>query len=344
MSDSETKKHPASRRKLMKQREDGFIAIARDMTGFIPLVLAIGLMVVTLPTFLERSLQIFDIALKAFSDTTGVNMQTAGREILMEVLFLLAPLVAMIIAATVLANIVHNNGILFAMKQITPDLKRLDPVGGMKRIYGQRGWVETGTSFVRIAVLTAVFWLIIYFYLPELFGIVPCGISCAANVAAVLYLRICILLIVLFLAAGAIDVLVQRFLFLEEQKMTETELKQENKEQYGSTELRQERRRLRNEGKNRAENIGVEKANMCFFAGDRAVALRYHPQHAPVPRVAAKARGEGAKTLRKKVRDNGFPEMENVTIVESCMKTELGSGIEEEIFLHLARAMKVLFS
>jgi len=344
MSESETKKHPASNKKLRKLREDGMISIARDMTGFVSLVLALGLIIVTVPTFIERSFGIFDVALSGFSDTNGVNMLAISSTLLWETFLLVAPLIAIIIAGSILSNIVNNNGVLFAMKQVTPDMQRVNPASGIKRIFGQRGWVETGTTLVRIGILTLVFWVIVYFYVPDILGILPCGLSCAPDVAAVLYLRVCALLIILLLVAAAVDVMVQRFLFLEEQKMTDTELKQENKEQYGSPELRQERRRLRNDSKNKAENIGVDKANMCFFAGDRAVALRYHPQHAPVPRVAAKAAGAKARTLRDKVRKNGFPELENPAIVDSCMRIDLGTGVDEDIFVELAQAMKALFA
>ncbi|MEP5761249.1 MAG: EscU/YscU/HrcU family type III secretion system export apparatus switch protein [Litoreibacter sp.] len=72
-----------------------------------------------------------------------------------------------------------------------------------------------------------------------------------------------------------IDLVVQRALFLDEQKMTETERKNEQKDQHGTPEVRQERRRRMRESARSKRDPVLGNATMCFFYEDRAVGIEF---------------------------------------------------------------------
>jgi len=149
--------------------------------------------------------------------------------------------------------------------------------------------------------------------------------------------------LVLIVSAG-IESLVQKFVFLHEQRMTNTEVKRENKEQQGSPELRKERNRLRQEAREGGEASTINHANMCFYWKERSIAVRYHPEHAKVPMVTGRANSPvKCASLVKQVKDNGYPSLEHQGVVEAAFKIPPGSPMGEETHDQLIDALQKLY-
>lgn len=339
----ETKKHEASRRKLDKLRKDGQISQSRDLSAFLALTCGIGFIVIGASFIYRRIERIFDTALKEFAMPFENMAVDVAAAVTWELGMIVAPLMGIMIGVSLITSIVHNEGFVFAMKQVAPDLGKISPAAGLKRIFGVRGWIEAAFAGARLMIWFFAVMVLIAYAVPDMLKIVPCGLSCAPVLFVDLSLKMVAVLLGILIISGVIDVVVQRHLFLQEQRMTDTEVKRESKEQYGSPEMRSERRRLQREAAAAADHIGVDRANMCFFSDDMAVALRYHPEHAPVPRVTAKGTREQAAELRTRVRANGFPELEQPKITRSCMRLDPGATVGEDIFADLAKAMQQMF-
>jgi type III secretory pathway component EscU len=82
---------------------------------------------------------------------------------------------------------------------------------------------------------------------------------------------------------------------------------------------------------------------MCFYFGEDAVGVRYHPQTSPLPRVTAKASGAKARVLRNTIKEKGFAELASKSITQSCMTVAPGGGVKREVFEDLAQAMNKMF-
>jgi len=258
---------------------------------------------------------------------------------------ILAPVAGTAFFVSVLVALIFNKGMLFVFKPIVPNFERISLSKGFERIYGSRGWAETAQALARFFIWAAIVALIIWLTLPRIKAIDRCGLSCAVEVSRDLGLAIAIAGIVVLLVSGGIDMLLQVFLFLREQRMSDSEVKREMKEQFGSREIRQERKRQRKENTEGAEFVGIQKANMCFYWQDSAVAIRYHPQHTPLPRISAKTRTKlASQKLREQVVGNGFPEMEHQAITETTLRSELGAGIDESIFNTFVQALQLMFA
>ena len=130
--------------------------------------------------------------------------------------------------------------------------------------------------------------------------------------------------------------------------MTKTEVKREQKDSYGSPEVRSARGRAKQEAIAESEApkyAGAEKANLCFFTEDGAVGIRYHPQSTPIPRVTAIAKGrEAALALRKQLRDGGRRELEDATITNSCALIRPGMPVPTSVYADLGRGINKMYS
>lgn len=74
-----------------------------------------------------------------------------------------------------------------------------------------------------------------------------------------------------------------------------------------------------------------------------AVALRYAPNEMPVPRVVAKARGEGAERILALAREHGVPVREDRDLLELLALCELGDEIPEELYQVVAELVHCLW-
>ncbi|KAB7613600.1 EscU/YscU/HrcU family type III secretion system export apparatus switch protein [Amylibacter sp. SFDW26] len=344
MSDTETKKHAASDQKLQKQRKEGNVPNVAEVSNFVASALSIILLAV-LFVYLYKHLSVpFDIITNGLDQPFRIAYPIAIQEIGKQLAIAVGPIVVLTISATILTSIAYNKGIPFAIKPIIPDVKRISPAAGFKRLFGLRTWVEVGVGFIRLVLWIGSSAYIIWLVVEDLVEIDYCGKSCAIDIALSLAIQLLTIAVLFMIVSVVLEMLIQKFLFTKEQKMTDTEVKNEQKEQHGTKEVRQERKRLQHEMADGAEASGVEKANMCFYWGDACLAVRYHPEYADIPRISAKSKNpEKTLKIRKQISENGFKELEHQGIVEAAFSTEAGGVIHQSAHKELLDALTALF-
>lgn len=345
MSGSEEKTDPATKRKLAKQREKGIVPQAGEMANYLSQTLVLIFLVFAAKTILAAMQLGIDEAIasigKPVDDVISDALWDAGRIYALSAV----PVFLLAMSAGVLITLLYQKGLLFAMDPLKFQLERINPVTGFKRIFGRRGWIELGVSLVRIALWWGGFAAIIVFSYELIIASTLCGVYCIVDVALWAILMILAMAAVMFILFALAEGLVQRFLFADDQKMTKTELKQETKDQFGSPEVRNARRKFRKELEQEAENTGVDNATMGMFAGDLAVAIRYHPSAAPNPILAAKAmNAEASKKIRDQLRHNGYLETEHVKLVEGLMSVRVGKPVPPELHDYLREALYAMYA
>ena len=344
MSDnSEEKSEEASKRKLKKQREQGTLPRTSDMATILNVVVALIILAATFPQILERYHTMFNEIFIAMRQPWEMS-QSIGIAALVRGLFIMtATIIFGTLAMLLLVTTLYQGGLPFSMKPLVPDFNRLNPAQGFGRIFGRRSWIEAVFHLSRALIWVAISAVVVWTIWPALFHVDLCGPTCGIDILyALIWRMLPVTLFVLIVYLG-FEMLVQKSLYLHEQKMSKSDVKRENKEQTGAPELRRERNRLRNELAKEAENADKSLSNMCFYFGDVVVGLRYHPQLAPMPRVTAKARGEDAVHLRRYIVEQGHPSMAHEKIALHCSRIAPGAPINKDIFEDLAWAMSKMF-
>lgn len=345
MSESESKSHNASRRKLNKKRQEGSIASSADLSALSATSIGLCLLLVSAPTIwdglVENIISVNETISMPFDEAKVVAFNVVSRTLF----FALIPLVGAAIGASVITRLIYNRGIVFSMKPVMPQLSRVSPQAGLKRIYGPRGWIEFFVGIVRIFVWLSFAVITVSILVPPFIASTACSIICQQSLAVPLAKYLTIGAAVALLIAGVLDALIQTNIFLTEQRMTDSELKRERKEQSVSKEVRRERNRVRNEA--RRENRSDKKnqpPNMCFFSGDLAIGIFYKPPDENLPRIVAKAKGaEEVAALRTEVHAAGWPEMEHATITRNGSSKNLGTSLGVEVFEEFAKVLSKLF-
>ena len=341
MSDTETKKHAASDRKLSKQREEGSIPNAQDSVGMfstasgltVSIALAVSAWQMLVNLIIEtpqRFLENFDEAVEASFDTMLDTM-----------LLVLLPSVASVLIVSIISTLIINKGIVFATKPVTPDLKRVSITAGLKRVFGKRGWTELLVATLRLTIWVIFSSLVSIFLVVDILKSVNCDGYCQFAIAYPIVMSLLIGSIAFLLIAAGADIIVQKKIFMSEQKMTETERKRERKDQSGSPEIQQERNRLKQTLEATA-GIALQpsQATILFTGKSGAVGINYDPPKQNLPLICAKAKaGTAADALIKRLTDLGIPMMKHDGIVNNTIGKGNSEMLDVLYFEDFARAL-----
>ncbi len=344
MSGSEARKHPASARKLRQQREKGSVPSSTLSAGFVATAAGVALILGTGPLIWAK-LQALVVAMPVLTGQPFDTSAPAFGVLTLRVLGLtLAPLVGLVLAVSVLVSILYNKGFNFTLHPIAPKAERISPSAGFKRIYGTRGWIETGAALLRLTVWLGWVAFCAVIWLPGLIRAPDCVGLCHAGQITPLVWMVGLGAIAILVLFAAADARMQRTLFLGEQRMTNTEVKREQKDQAPPNALRRERRRRQQEAQKPQAPTGPDLANMFFFSPAGVVAIRFVPRQDKLPRIMAKARtGPQDTQLRATLTARALPSHPSAAIVNFGLSNDLGAHLLAEQFAEFAAALHAMF-
>jgi type III secretion protein U len=341
MSDSaEEKVFDPSSKKLRKLREDGQVPRSKDFTGALVLIVMLAYLIMRGGDIYAR--------LKLLMSTIPFTHPINFHERLVIALHMtggitaeiLLPFIAILFIAIVASNIIDTSGFLFTLSSLAPNFAKFNPMTGIKQIFSLKSLIELIKGIIKLVILLWGSWIIVKKHMNDIFWSPTCGLPCVLGVGGSVAMQIIAFGVLLLLIGAAIDFALQRYLFTQDQRMTLTEMKQEQKENSGDPHVNNARRRLRNELAQTAGLVGINKANVIFRAPGMVVAIAYKPELAGVPIVAAKGSGAKADELLKKAQENKAHIVDDAEITAILMaEGRVGDVIPKPTFSPIARIL-----
>lgn len=278
---SEDKSLPASSKKLADARRKGQVAHSRDLVTVVALVAGFLYLGVEGPAIMEafRAILTEPIALTAKPfDQSYTIMPT----LLALAARIVAPLVLVIVVASIVANVGFLRGIPFSLDPIVPRGDKINPVAGFQRLFSLRNLIEFAKALLKACSLIGVVGLLALGALRAVLVAPQCGRDCIGLVLVATLKPVLIGIIAVLLVFALFDMGLQRWLFLRDQRMTRSEMKRERKEQEGDPHIRSTRRQLhrglaRGEGRSTVPTLfitdGTVTVGIRFVAGETAVPM-----------------------------------------------------------------------
>jgi type III secretion protein U len=338
---SEEKTLPASPKKLKDLRKKGKIPRSPDMVAAATFTAACGFLALTADRFSNNfrstAQYIFGFRQSDFNIAALDALNALG----LQFGYYLALLLVIVISLAIVTNIVMNRGVLFSMEPMKFDLNKLNPVEGFKRIFSMRTAVDLAKNTVKVTLLLVFCLIALANGLQAAFFVPFCGSGCLGSVARQMALPLIIIAVVILLVAGLIDVLVQRWLFLRDQRMTKTEVKRERKDEEGSPEVRLAQRRLRRGFLQRFSKYTAEDATIFIEGFSTVVGIRFIRNETPLPIVICKGKGNQAGDLlimAQAQRTAIYFDDEFATGL--AQRVEIGSSLTETFFEPFIKALK----
>lgn len=308
------------------------------MAGLVWIVMAGPAMMAAMKQMLAEGLR-FDA-----QDLTGF----APHKRAVHLLGVIALPLAGVLAATVVAAIAAPallGSLGFRAGAMKPKPQKLNPLSGVKRMFGPQGLVELVKSLAKILLMGAVGGYLLWSHLASIQVMGRNGVVPAAAQMGSMFMIIALALGgALFLIAG-IDVPAQMFQRGKRLAMTLQEIKDEHKEAEGSPEAKQAIRRRQYAALSGSVRTAVEQASVVLTNPTHfAVALRYHPGRDRAPVVLARGVDDIAAAMRALAEEKAVPMLQYPELTRAIFYTSrVNEPIDERLFLAVATVLAFVF-
>lgn len=233
----------------------------------------------------------------------------------------------------------------FRWSAVAPKPSKLNPMSGIKRMFGMHGLIELVKSIAKVGLMGTVGVSMILYLLPQMaelgHGDVRAAIGAFGNLFSMTMMMMAGCLAVIAL----IDVPAQWFQRTQKLKMTKQEVKDEHKESEGSPELKQAVRRRQYEMLNTSARQAVEEATVILVNPTHfAIALRYDRLRDAAPVVLARGRGAIAQAMRELAMEKSVPILRYPDLTRAIYFTSKPGGmIDERLYMSVATLLAFVF-
>lgn len=344
-SDLEKTELPTPRR-LEKAREEGQVANSRELSTFIVL-LAGGAGLWLMGSMLSG--QMIQMVRSSFQLEPGFighpewmveNLYDKATHILLVFLPFLG---VMMLAAAASSLIMH--GWMITTKPLQPNLGKLNPINGMKRMFSANSLIELSKAIAKSLIVGGVGVLVIWFNRDTVMSLVtePVNVS-IPHLGWLLW--ICFIVIMLgLLLLVAIDIPWQLWHHKKQLRMTKEEVRQEAKETEGDPKIKGRIRVMQREMARRRMMAEIPTADVVVTNPTHySVALRYEEGRMRAPVVVAKGSHFLAARIKEIAQENNVPILEAPPLARALHEhAELGQTIPEALYMAVAEVLSYIY-
>lgn len=243
-------------------------------------------------------------------------------------LLLVAPILLVTLLAALLAPMLIG-GWNFSIQSIQPDLKRLNPIPGIGRMFSGNSVVELIKSIAKFLLVGLVAGLAIWNVRGELIGL-----GAEPSVRAIGHGLSLVVHTFIWMAAAlgliaAIDVPWQLWSYAKRMKMSRQEVRDEYKQSEGRPEVKGRIRRMQQQLSQRRMMEKVPGADVIVTNPTHyAVALQYSADKMRAPKVIAKGADQIAFAIRELGRQHRIPVVEAPPLARALYRS---CDLEKEI-------------
>ena len=340
-SEEDDRTEEPTQRKLDEAIRKGDVAKSQELNTFFILGgFALVVLILSGPVARQLALDMRGFLMNAHQvpyDSGGVAM--AGRNALLATLAAVAlPFVVFLLAGMAGGAIQHRP--LWTTEPMMPQVSRISPLSGFKRLFGKEAWVQFSKGLAKIGIIGAVVTVILWSEHDRLDGLIrmePIGLLPAIKLLSVKLLG-GVLAIFAFVAIG--DALYQRMSWMKRQRMTIREIKDEHKEQEGNPEIKAKLRQIRMMRVRKRMMAAVPSATVIVTNPTHyAVALKFESgMQAPV--CVAKGVDAVALRIRAVATQHDVPIVENPPLARALHATvEIDAEIPVEHYKAVAEVV-----
>ena len=344
--DQEKTEEPTSR-KLEKAREEGQVARSTELPAASVTIAALGMLYLTGDTLIHKMAEAFVSGFnfdRKLVHSPNLLPAIFGHEVL-ESFILIAPLLLLTITIAI-ASSGATGGFLFSTKAIAPKGSKLNPLNGLKRMFGTKALVELGKALLKFTLVTGMVTWVLYDNVSTLNNIGKMAFEPAMAVAGQLLAKSALIMACALILIAAIDVPFQRWEFMKSMRMSIQDIKDEMKDMEGRPEVKAQIRRRQREMANRRMIDNVKDADVVITNPEHfAVALSYDPNGDTAPILLAKGTDEVAARIRAEAEKHGIEIFRAPPLARALyFTTDLDQPVPEDLYYAVAQVIAYVFN
>ncbi|MFC4404564.1 flagellar biosynthesis protein FlhB [Gracilibacillus xinjiangensis] len=257
----------------------------------------------------------------------------------------LAPIMLIAIVAGLASNFLQI-GFLFTSEPLKMKLNKIDPIQGAKRIFSVRALVELVKSLLKIVVVGAITFSIIWMNKDEIMMLYDKNVTGALAFFGSMTVQMGLAAAIALLIISVIDYAYQRYDFEKQNKMSKNDIKDEHKNIEGDPLIKSKiKERQRQMAMQRMMSAVPEADVIITNPTHYAIALKYDENKADAPYVVAKGVDFVAMKIREIAKHHEIMMVENRPLARALYdQTEIGEVISEEYFQAAAEILAYVYS
>lgn len=345
MSERSGKTEEPTQRRLLKARQEGQFAAARELVGALQFTVFLALLAAGGAAWLGRlRSSVRSLWVLAYSaELSPEDLVSRTRSLFWRLgVPLLAAGTAVAVATLAFRLVTTRFG--FSWKKLAPDPKRWNPVGKLRDLPRQNL-----SSLMQALVLLPLFLWAVYAIVRdnlETFLALPLGSiegGCAFLGGSLM--KLFWKAAGLFLVLGCVDFYRQLRRHRQDLMMSKQEIREEMKELEGNPQMKARVRRLQRDRARRNMMKEVPTATAVVVNPTHyAVAIRYRMEDMAAPAVVAKGKNYLARRIRETATAHGIPIVENPPLAQALYKSvEVGQEIPPHLYRAVAEILAYIF-
>ncbi len=340
------KTEDASSRKLGKAREQGQVAKSIEIPSVFVLLAGVLAMRMFASMIYKNSLAMLDDTLRfegvpLLTDSEVINLFFRYSEIMF--LMLLPILFAVFFAAA--ATNLFQVGFHISWESIEPKLSKMNPISGLTRIVSPKSLVELVKSVLKLVIVFSVAYIAVKGEIDNIIRLYDHSVGFILLYIMDLSFIIVIKILLVMAILAILDYAYQKWQFLQDQKMTKQEVKDEFKQTEGDPQIKSKIRQIQAQAARQRMMADVPKADVVVTNPTRlAVAIKYDGATMEAPMVTAKGSGAVAANIRRIAQDAGVPLVENKELARNLYSmVDIGQSVPPDLFQAVAELLAYVY-
>ncbi len=342
---SERSEAPTSRR-INEAREQGQVARSMELNS--AAVLLFGVLIIkSLGANMVNALK--ETILAAFSaaptaELTDAFLTTSMLNTVSTIVPAVAPIMLLLMVLGVAVTLAQTQ-FLWSSKRMRPDLTRLNPLTGLKRMFSPQSLVELLKALLKLGLIGFVAYSYLRGNIQHLMELSQFDLLTGMQVFMDMVFSLSLRAGGAYLVLAIADYVYQRWQYMRGLRMTKEEIKEELKQSEGDPFIRS---RIRSQQRRIARMrmmANVHKATVVITNPTHlAIAIEYDGARMQAPRVLAKGAYIVAEKIVALARQNNIPVIQNIPLARAMYKTvEIDHEISPELYTAMAEVLAYVY-
>lgn len=251
-----------------------------------------------------------------------------------------------VVGLTVFITLRIQVGKLWTWKPLKPDLKKMNPISGVKRLFfSLQTFTRLGKSVLKALVIGAAPALVVMGEIENFPSLYYVDAMTLTSYILNMGLKMVIYALIPMVIIAAVDLVYGRWDYIEKLKMTKQEVKDEHRQQEGDPIIKSKQKQKMLQMSQRRMLQSVPTADVVITNPTHiAVALKYDQMVAPAPVVVAMGADKVAEKIKQIARENNVPIRENKPLARALFaQAQVGDVIPEDLYKAVATILAQLW-
>jgi len=344
VEDIAEKRFPATPKRRQEARKKGQVLKSQELTSAVMLLALVGVLKFWIPYFFNKMADLFQYLTALSTEWNVRSVWEVMVTVCWQCLLLLGPIFLASMVVAILVNYLQV-GSLFTVETIKPKFSRLNPLEGIKRMFGIKALVQLVKSLIKMVVIG----YFLYAVIRENIQIFPAlqGVTVYQSAILIgnLLFELAWKIALAFFVVAVADFLYQWWEYEKNLRMSHDEIKEEYKQTEGDPQLKAQIKKRQRMLATRRMMEDLKQADVVITNPTHfAVALKYDLSKFAAPYVVAKGQNELALRIRKMAEEHQIVIMENKPLARSLYaQVEIGQMVSADLYKAVAEVLAFVY-